>query len=130
MRCSWSSCVRWGGIGQRGERTEAVSLGTIPEYYDPAPAAAVGDDTVVLLPGYTGGTGVASHLDVARVRQDGAAIYPRYVLARTGLVDSISSYALASRGADLIAAWLIADSTQGDSSRVYPSAIGLARVIP
>jgi hypothetical protein len=105
-----------------------VIVGSTPQYYDPAPVVSVRGDNVVLLPGYTGGTAVASHVDVGRFGSDGQAVYPAYVLGLGGS-DRITQYRLAVRGSDVVAAW-ISGSNWITGSSEFPSSVQVARVSP
>jgi hypothetical protein len=105
-----------------------VVVGSTPQYYDPAPVVSVRGDSVVLLPGYTGGTAVASHVDVGRFGSDGQAVYPAYVLGLGG-TDRITQYRLAVRGSDVVAAW-ISGSNWITGSSEFPSSVQVARVSP
>jgi hypothetical protein len=111
-----------------------VMVGSVPEYYDPAPNVTAAGDSVVLLPGYTGGTGIASHLDVTRVSPTGQPVYAPYVLDQAAqMVDAISPYYFAVRGPEVIAAWVTGGSswiTGPQGSGVYPGVIGIARLTP
>jgi hypothetical protein len=106
-----------------------TKVGGVPAYYDPAPVATSGSDSVVLLPGYTGGTGIASHLDVTRVAQGGTQVYAPYVLAKAGSVDALSAYVMVPTGQGAVVAWLAGEAAWG-SGTTYPSYIGIARVTP
>lgn len=66
--------VRWAALDGRGQSsTTPVVLGAVPDYFDPSPALCDGLGSLVLLGGYTGGTGVASHLELVRVDGEGRA---------------------------------------------------------
>jgi hypothetical protein len=106
----------------------AVTAGSTPQYYDPAPIVGAQGDSVVLLPGYTGGTGIASHVDVGRFAADGHAVYSAYVLGQGG-VDRISQYRLAVRGDDVVAAWLSGGNWVSGTS-AFPSSVQVARFSP
>jgi hypothetical protein len=82
--------------------------------------AAAGDDTIVLLAGYTGGTDVAAHLDVTRIAPSGhpASAYSQYVVATGGTQEHLVQYRLATLGSSVVAAWL------------GPGPLGIARMSP
>lgn len=106
----------------------ALTAGSTPQYYDPAPIVGVRGDSLVLLPGYTGGTGIASHVDVGRFTADGKSVYAAYVLGQGG-VDRISQYRLAVRGPDVVAAW-VSGANWTSSASVSGSSVQVARIVP
>ncbi len=125
-RITWSDfgvsppSVKWARLDATGRMIgSAVTLGGIPTYYNPSPTAAFGDHTMVLLGGYTGGTGQARRLDATVLAADGGVIVPAFHVDQDP--HAVISYRLAARSGDAVAAWLTTD---------YPGRVGLARVVP
>ncbi len=67
--------VRWARLREDGEvEGELVRLSGIPDHFNHSPAVCDGTDTLVLLAGYTGGTGLSKSLDLVRVDAAGQII--------------------------------------------------------
>ncbi|MEZ4385834.1 MAG: hypothetical protein R3A79_31235 [Nannocystaceae bacterium] len=86
VRCDDGPRMIWSDFAQRGEIRWArldddgalvgpqIRLSGVPDHFNHAPAICAGVDTLVLLTGYTGGTGLSKTLDLARVDAQGARI--------------------------------------------------------
>jgi hypothetical protein len=94
------------------------ALALLPQQFNVAPLAPFGDDVLVLLGGYTGGTGTGNKLDAIRVSPGGAPVGEQVAVAR---LPDVARWRVAARGSEAVAAWL--DPRCGGS-------IGLARVAP
>lgn len=99
--------VRWSRLDREGAPLgEPVVLGGSPDYYDPSPAAARGDDSVVLLGGYTGGTGLADQLDLLVVDGRGELLFGPCAMVAPEGGRTATSYALARLGDGYVTAWV------------------------
>ncbi len=67
--------VRWARLRDDGEVIgEMIRLSGIPTHFNHSPAVCDGTETLVLLSGYTGGTGLSKSLDLVRVDNTGEII--------------------------------------------------------
>jgi hypothetical protein len=97
--------ILWARIDAMGAPIgSALNIGMAPTYYDPAPLVTIGEDSVILMPGYSGQTGGATHLDYMRLTQAGVtSVGP----ARLNQDPELAmQYRIARGGADLFAAWV------------------------
>jgi hypothetical protein len=94
----------------------AAVVGRLPDFLNPSPAVAIGDDTIVLLGGHDWHA-----LGIARVANDGQIAKPASTIATTAR-GTIETYALARLGTDVVAAWIAGTARSGR--------IGLARFTP
>ncbi len=100
--------MRWSSVDSTGHLTgPTVALGEVPAYYDPCPVVTTNDTTVVLLAGYTGGTGMARRLDITELAADGTTTLPAYPVNASPL--NAVSYRIATMGGSLVTAWLSND---------------------
>ncbi len=104
-----------------------VMIGGIPDDYNPAPIAALGPQTALLLPGYSGLTGHGQSIRFARLDASGSPIGPPTDVATDPLL--IHHQAMALRGPDAVLAW-IQGTPALEYVGSYPEGIGLARVSP
>lgn len=103
--------LRFAGLDARGQSTlEPVVLGATPDYFDPSPVLCDGLGSIVLLGGYTGGTGVASHLELVRVDGRGRAGELVPVLAGT---QRAYDWRLDRLDGDVVVAWIELEGTIG-----------------
>lgn len=110
--------VRFAQLEASGSlRGAAMTLGAIPTWYNVTPTVNVGGDTVALMSGYTGGTGLSRNLAVLRV---GASAGAPNVLTRSP--DTEAEHRIAALGTDVIVAWV--------AHNAVPGRITLARVRP
>lgn len=64
--------VRWARLDGDGARVAGpVRLSGTPDHFNEAPSVCDGDDTLVALTGYTGGTGLSNSIDLVRVDGEG-----------------------------------------------------------
>ncbi|MCA9650183.1 MAG: hypothetical protein H6712_04545 [Myxococcales bacterium] len=111
--------MRWARLDEEGGTDgELVTLGGIPDYFDPSPVTCDGARSFVLLNGYTGGTGVASRLDLVQVDEHGRA-GRAVTVRRPGPGPGVYDSRIDRRGDELVVAWL---GLQGS--------IGVARLAP
>lgn len=67
--------VRWARLDQTGGRVgDAVALGSTPEYFNRSPLVVDGADSVILLGGYTGGTGIGKATHLRRIDVTGLTV--------------------------------------------------------
>lgn len=65
--------LQWAALNEQGERIgDAVQIGSVPDYFNRSPIVVAGEDTVVVLGGYTGGTGIGKATHVRRLDVAGA----------------------------------------------------------
>jgi hypothetical protein len=103
--------LRWTALDGRGQSTtEPVTLGEVPDYFDPSPALCDGLGSLVLLGGYTGGTGVASHLELVQVDGEGRAGDRKPVLGGT---QRAYDWRLDRLGDDVVVAWIELEGSIG-----------------
>lgn len=126
--CGRGASMVWADFSSRGAMKQAwlddqgaltkepITLGSVPEYFDPSPLVCERGPSIVLLNRYTGGTGVAKGLDLVAVDERGTIgeTIPVYS-GPYGAYDS----RIAHLDDDVVVSWL---ALQGS--------IGIARVRP
>jgi hypothetical protein len=97
--------VRWTRIDRLGNALgPSVQLGRDREFFNPCPVLADGDDTLVLLAGYSGGHWLARGLSATRVGAVGESRTAPFALNRSP--GTQSHYRFARLGAELVTAWV------------------------
>ncbi|MBI5518280.1 MAG: hypothetical protein HY909_31200 [Deltaproteobacteria bacterium] len=97
--------MRWTRIGRMGNALGAsVQLGRDREFFNPCPVLSDGDDTLVLLAGYSGGHWLARSLSAMRVGPAGEARTAPFPVNRSP--GTQSHYRVARLGAELVTAWV------------------------
>jgi hypothetical protein len=135
VRCDDGPRMIWSNFASRGEVRWArlddsgavvgpeVRLSGIPDHFNHSPAICDGVDTMVLLAGYTGITGLSKSLDLVRVDGEGAIISDplRIYDAAAGV-----AYRPTMRrdGDALVAAWGVRGSAQIALARVDLERVG------
>jgi hypothetical protein len=89
-----------------------------PEEYNVAPLVPdeASGGVIGVFSGYTGGTGVGSHVDVRKLDANGSTTSIVHVAKSKG----VRSYRIARRGTEIVVAWMAADCGR----------VGIARVVP
>lgn len=84
---------------------DAVEIGGAgPTYFNPCPTLGDGQDAIVLLARYTGGTGLGRQLDVARFDAAGRASVGPFAITQDP--NGARSHRLARTGGRVVAAWI------------------------
>jgi len=97
----------------------AVAVGGRPDYFNNAPMVTIGDDSVMLLGRFTGGTGMNEGIDLLRVDGQGGQVFAPFGLERNP--NHVRRHRLIKVGAEVFASWV---------SEGYPSRVGLAKLAP
>jgi len=120
--------MRWARLDGRGASSDEPStLGVIPEYFDPSPLLCDGHDSIVLLGGYTGGTGVASHLELVRVDAGGHAGERLPVL---GAPYSAYDWRIDALDGDMVVSWIALQGSIGVARARAPRSGAAAIAVP
>lgn len=110
-RMAWSEFgqtigVRWTRLDAGGrKRGEFSQLAVIPEAFNSTPLVCDGADTLALLGGHTGGTGVSSSLDLTRV--DPSGVRRSTLSLRGDTRRGAFGHAMVRDGDALFAGWIV-----------------------
>jgi hypothetical protein len=133
---SGTATMRWASITQGGQiMGTPVALGAIPNYYDPAPLVVLpapmpglnGGDSMILMPGYSGVTDGATHLDYERLSPDGTQV----IVPPTRLTTDphlATMYQIVRSGSGAVAAWISGPSILGGGN--FQNRIVLEKITP
>jgi len=119
--------VRWAPIDETGAVTgSTVSIGTVPEVFNVAPIVMLGAETLVMVPKYTGGTGLAGYISWQTISATGAlGVRTRVSRDPGGAWD----YEVARMDTGVVMGWVTADFAGGDNAN-DPGRVTLVRVDP
>ena len=128
---SATGTVYFARLDRNGARIAApVVLGTIPAYFNRSPMVAFGQETLVVMSGYSGGVDLATRLDITKVDRDGRTVVPTFALTQdpTGA----RGYRAARLGARMVVAWVGGGNgtPHFGPGQLFPGRISLATVRP
>ncbi|MCA9660186.1 MAG: hypothetical protein KC486_17710, partial [Myxococcales bacterium] len=129
VRCDDGPRMIWSNFASRGEIRWArlddsgalvgpeIRLSGVPDHFNHSPAICDGVDTLVLLAGYTGGTGLSKSLDLVRVDAEGAIVSDR-LRVYDGAAGVAYDPTMRRDGDALVAAWGVRGSAEIALARV------------